>query len=362
MPTFDIIKKHSPKSTFRIESVKGTFDLNSNDVTEHFKGEIDLDIEWQIGLIVGKSGTGKTTIAKQLFNDVLITSFEYKSESILDDMPKQCTVEEICKTFNSVGFSSPPNWLKPYSVLSNGEKMRVDLANAILSDNDIFAFDEFTSVVDRQVAKIGSFAMQKAIRKTNKKFIAITCHNDVEDWLLPDWVFDTNTMTFHKNEGQKKNRPELNIKIYETKEKSKYWSMFSKYHYLSHSHNNSANVYILTVNDEICGFSSALPFPHPKLKNHYKEHRTVILPDYQGIGLGHIFSSHIANILKQKGKGYISTSSNPAFINSRKNDKNWIITRIGRTSSGSGSGRIQNKHKKGSTSSNRITVSFKYIG
>lgn len=360
MPSFDIVKKHSPKSTFRIESVKGTFDLNSNLIEERFKGEIDLDNDWQIGLIVGRSGTGKTTIAKQLFSDVLINSFDYNSESILDDMPKDKSVEEICKAFNSVGFSSPPNWLKPYSVLSNGEKMRVDLARAILSDFELFAFDEYTSVVDREVAKIGSFAIQKAIRKTSKKFIAITCHNDVEDWLLPDWTFDTNTMTFQETGKQKKNRPDIDFRIYETKEKSKYWSMFSKYHYLSHSHNNAARVFICTINDNVCGFSSVLPFPHPVLKNHWKEHRTVILPDYQGVGLGHLLSNNVALILKQSGKGFISTSSNPAFIQSRKNDANWIITRIGRTSSGSG--KIQNKNKRNSTSSNRITFSFKFIG
>jgi len=359
MPSFDIIKKHEPKSTFRIESVKGTYDLSSNKIEERFKGNIDIDDNWQIGLIVGRSGTGKTTIAKQLFSDILVSSFDYKSDSILDDMPSNKSVEEICKTFNSVGFSSPPSWLKPYNVLSNGEKMRVDLANAILSDNKIFAFDEFTSVVDRSIAKIGSFAMQKSIRKTDKKFIAITCHFDVEDWLLPDWVFDTDSMTFRKCEGQKKNRPPIDFKIYKTREKQKYWSMFSKYHYLSHSHNNAAMVFIATLNDDICGFCSVLPFPHPKLKNHWKGHRTVILPDYQGIGIGSILSNNVAEILKSEGKGFISTSSNPAFINSRKKSKKWIITRIGRTSSGSG--KIQNKNKIGSTSSNRITVSFKYI-
>ena len=70
--------------------------------------------------------------------------------------------------------------------------------------DELFVFDEFTSVVDRNVAKVGSFAMQKAIRKTNKKFIAVSCHDDIEDWLLPDWVFDTNSMTFRLCEGQKK--------------------------------------------------------------------------------------------------------------------------------------------------------------
>ena len=46
--------------------------------------------------------------------------------------------------------------------------------------------------------------IQKAIRKSDKKFIAVGCHFDVEDWLLPDWVFDTNSMTFRMCEGSKK--------------------------------------------------------------------------------------------------------------------------------------------------------------
>lgn len=212
MPTFDIMKEIKPKETFRIASVIGRFDLQSNHITERFKGSIDIDSNWQVGLIVGKSGTGKTTIAKQLFPESYITNFEYKSESILDDMPKDCSIEEITNTFNSVGFSSPPSWLKPYQVLSNGEKMRVDLANAILQKNDLFVFDEFTSVVDRQIAKIGSFATQKAIRKTDKKFIAVSCHFDIEEWLMPDWVFNTDTMTFIKHSDKKKDLT-LNLKF-----------------------------------------------------------------------------------------------------------------------------------------------------
>lgn len=204
MPTFDIIKEVKPNKTFRVASVIGKFDLQSENIVEHFKGDIDLPKNWQIGLIVGKSGTGKTTIAKQLFPDSYITNYEYNSETVLDDMPKECSVEQITSAFNSVGFSSPPSWLKPYSVLSNGQKMRVDLARAILEKQKFFVFDEFTSVVDRNVAQIGSFAMQKAIRKTDKQFIAVTCHFDVQDWLLPDWVFNTDTMTFQSFEGQKK--------------------------------------------------------------------------------------------------------------------------------------------------------------
>jgi GNAT superfamily N-acetyltransferase len=98
------------------------------------------------------------------------------------------------------------------------------------------------------------------------------------------------------------------------------------------------------------------------LKNAYKEHRTVILPDYQGVGIGTAFTDYIAQHYKDNGKIFISTTSSPSMIHSRVNNTKWITTRIGRSSSGSGSGKIQNKNKKGSTSCNRITMSFKYIG
>lgn len=131
------------------------------------------------------------------------------------------TDDQKRKTLSSVGLASVPSWLKSYHVLSNGEKMRCDLARAILSKEKLFVFDEFTSVVDRNVAKIGSFAMQKAIRKTDKQFIAVTCHYDVEDWLLPDWVFDTNTMAFRVCEEQKKKKIDQNASCEFTKQKEK---------------------------------------------------------------------------------------------------------------------------------------------
>ena len=196
MPHFDIIRENIPKRSFRVESVIGTFDLNSEKAEEHFVGDIDLPEKWNIGLIVGRSGSGKTTIAKELFGAHIIENYKYTHDNILDDMPKEATMREICKALNSVGFSSPPSWLKPYSVLSNGEKMRCNIARAILENKDMFVFDEFTSVVDRNVARVSSLAIQKAIRRNNKRFIAVSCHYDIEQWLMPDWIFNTDTMTF----------------------------------------------------------------------------------------------------------------------------------------------------------------------
>ena len=85
MPTFNIIREVKPKKTFRVASIIGKFDLQSEHIIERFTGDINISDNWNIGLIVGKSGSGKTTIAKELFPDSYITNFKYTSESILDD-------------------------------------------------------------------------------------------------------------------------------------------------------------------------------------------------------------------------------------------------------------------------------------
>ena len=190
---FDIKKKSEINKTFRVSKIMGQFDLSPEHSDEHFVGEIILPDEWQIGVIVGPSGTGKSTIANELFGEKFVKN-EYKAKSIIDDMPKERSVEEIGRMFYAVGFGSTPSWLKPYKVLSNGEKMRVDLANAMLK-NDFCVFDEFTSVVDRNVAQTMCIATNKFIKKyDNKKFVAVSCHYDILDWLQPDWYFDTGQM------------------------------------------------------------------------------------------------------------------------------------------------------------------------
>lgn len=193
MPYFNIVKTNEPEMTFRTSKIQADYDVKFEHSCEHFEGNLELPDEWQIGVIVGNSGTGKSTIAKELFSDCYVNNFDYTHASVIDDMPK-CDMAEIEKMFYSVGFGSVPSWLKPYSVLSNGEKMRVDLARAML-EHDKICFDEFTSVVDRNVAKTTCIAIGKAVKKMNKQFIAVTCHEDILEWLQPDWVFNTNTMT-----------------------------------------------------------------------------------------------------------------------------------------------------------------------
>jgi ABC-type dipeptide/oligopeptide/nickel transport system ATPase component len=125
--------------------------------------------------------SGKTSIAKQLFPEAYVRGFEYKSKCVLDDFPEELETSEITRMLCSVGFASPPDWLKSYTCLSQGEKMRVDVARALCLDEPLVVFDEFTSVVDREIAKVSALAITKAVRRSKKKFVAVTCHYDVVD-------------------------------------------------------------------------------------------------------------------------------------------------------------------------------------
>ena len=146
------------------------------------------DIDWNIGVLYGGSGSGKTTILKHLGK---IKEIELDREKSLISNFDWLEPSEASKLLTSMGLASIPSWLRPFHLLSNGEQYRAQLAYLVASaeDGETILIDEYTSVVDRDVAKAMSNAVQKYIRRTNKKIILASCHYDIMEWLQPDWIY-----------------------------------------------------------------------------------------------------------------------------------------------------------------------------
>lgn len=176
------------------EYIYNNFDIQNQEKTVV---EIPLNLseceikEWNIGLIVGSSGSGKSTILKHI-GEIKTPDYDY-NKSIISNFP-WLKEDEVCRLFTSVGLSSVPVWLRKPQELSFGERARLDLAWQISSENDnsVILIDEFTSVINRDVAKAMSNSLQKFIRKTNKKIILASCHFDIIEWVQPDWIYNLN--------------------------------------------------------------------------------------------------------------------------------------------------------------------------
>lgn len=355
MPSSKFIVESQIANTFRTAKVKGMFDIEAKTVKKEFDVDIPIeDIDWNVGLIIGASGTGKTTIARTVFDDFLFfDGFDWTTAAVIDDFSTDLTPKQITEALGKVGFASPPDWLKPFAVLSNGQKMRAELARLILESTGAVIYDEFTSVVDRKVAKIGSAAIQKFIRKTGKQFIAVSCHSDIEEWLEPDWVYNANDMSFARRSER---RPEIEVKV--RKAKRGEWKQFKDFHYLNADHNNAAHSYVAEIDDETAAWCSFLHFPHPKVKNMKRVHRIVVKPDYQGIGLGIKFMEVMGQDYIDDGFKVSLVTSTPALIGSLSSREKWVMTRKpGRVLKTARSGVLA-----GSTSDARLTASFRYTG
>lgn len=205
-------------------------------------GSFDIETRpWNIGLIVGPSGCGKTITMQEAFG--VPEHLSWLSRSVIDDFPSHLSMESISRVCQSVGFSTIPAWLRPHHVLSNGEKFRVEVARRLLSTRMPILIDEFTSVVDRDVARVASHSIQKYIREENKQLVAASCHYDIIDWLQPDWILEPPSMKLTWRSLQ--SRPPITVSVSRVKYEA--WKFFAPFHYMNPELNRAARCYGLFV-------------------------------------------------------------------------------------------------------------------
>lgn len=292
MNKIEIHNRVSDFDSYRAARVKSLFNAESGCNFDLTIDGVDLSGDWNIGVVVGASGSGKTSIGKRIFgkNKIVNLSAGWSADKpIIDDIEPDGDFDTVTGMLASVGLGDVPAWLRPFGVLSNGEQFRAGLARLICAKPDEAVVDEFTSVVDRQIARIGAQAFQKAWRRENPagKVVLLTPHYDVLDWLQPDWVIDTNKKTFVRDCPRQ--RPPIELEI--RKVDGSYWQYFEPHYYLSLPRPIAAEYFVGTVGGELACHVAVSPWFHV---GGYRATRLVTMPEWQGAGVGSRFLDAIS--------------------------------------------------------------------
>ncbi len=324
--TIEIINNCSEFNSYRSARVKSLFNCESG---ADFKtvAQIPDDSDWRIGVIVGPSGSGKTSIGKKIWPNVGIYNGDEhwaNDKPIIDCIAPDGSFDDVTGALSAVGLGSVPAWLRPYHVLSNGERFRAAMARVVAEKYKKVIIDEFTSVVDRQIAKVGAAAFSKSWKRTDGQCILLSCHYDILDWVEPDWVYDTSTGELQR--GLLWRRPKFQLDVYQTN--SRYWRLFEPHHYLKIPLMVAAKYYV--------GFVEGQPVCHiatsPRLEvNAMRACRMVVMPEWQGAGVGMKFLNEVCamqftevNPHYKRVKAVYFHTSHPGLCAALRRDKNWV--------------------------------------
>lgn len=325
----EVRNRCSDFSSYRAARVKSMFNAESGCNFDHDADLAIDDGDWKVGVVVGPSGSGKTSIGRRIFGEAaLYDPTDWPADApVIDAIAPAGEFDAVTAALASVGLGSVPAWLRPFPVLSNGERFRANLARLVCEAPPEVVVDEFTSVVDRQIARIGALAFQKAWRRTGGRAVLLSCHYDVIDWLEPDWVYDTASGKFAR--GRLWRRPKFDLEVWTTD--GGYWPLFEPHHYLKLPRMIGAKYYVGAVDGE--------PVAHLAVSTATKGKgcearacRLVVMPEWQGAGVGVRFLNSVCELQRTGGDGArlpgrpVTTmfhTTHPGLVAALERDRKW---------------------------------------
>ena len=330
MKTYELTLESEPWDSFRCQKAANSLDIDLSKKLRHeFKVEADIESDFNVGLIVGASGSGKTTLATSIYGEAALGRVLDPSQPVIEQFPDEYTYEDCVRSLNGVGLSAVPCWIRPAASLSNGQRERAEIALQMAREDKLVVIDEWTSVVDRTVGKIMSDCIQRWARKQDKQVVLMSCHYDVLDWLQPDWVIDCNKQEYIDRRCLRRSRKEkLTFELRKIGRES--WRFFSKYHYLSERlPGGHIELFGLFLGDDQIGFqcfANYVPWRESERAQGRKKmmhsNRTVIHPDYVGLGLGLILINESSKVMHNEGfKVMAKFSSVPVFKAFQKSER-----------------------------------------
>jgi GNAT superfamily N-acetyltransferase len=133
--------------------------------------------------------------------------------------------------------------------------------------------------------------------------------------------------------------------------------MFRQYHYLNGKLGGGVRCYVALYQEKPVAF---IAVAHVRMRGHFfRVSRLIVLPDYQGIGIGKRLLNFVAELYtSQLNLPFYLVTSNPQLV--RGNLGCWIVKRVGHGSHGRTDSRI-NRGLLKSASRGRLTVSFEIV-
>eukprot|EP00441_Pelagodinium_beii_P034839 CAMPEP_0197643006 /NCGR_PEP_ID=MMETSP1338-20131121/16487_1 /TAXON_ID=43686 ORGANISM="Pelagodinium beii, Strain RCC1491" /NCGR_SAMPLE_ID=MMETSP1338 /ASSEMBLY_ACC=CAM_ASM_000754 /LENGTH=2734 /DNA_ID=CAMNT_0043216215 /DNA_START=58 /DNA_END=8262 /DNA_ORIENTATION=+ len=364
-------------STVRLDQTvleaAGAFDYEftgSSSHKVHKLPEDKLPAEWEIGLLCGPSGCGKTSLlrATSIFGQEVveaewshlpIVEHEFPSASGLQGRPAaeqrlaRLGLPEAC-------------WQLPWKELSAGQKHQATLARCLRHGCWV---DEFTSNLDRSTAEKVCRGVRAMIDAGELKGIVLaTVHEDVLFWLKPDFAF-------HVPQGQLASRSagtehlseplqsisellsdallftppalDLQVSCLQQEQQSTAWRHFKHHHYLSGDLLGCAKCLLVRdASGALVAFHAVAPLPGCIVAA-WREHRLVVLPQYQGYGIGPRLSDLVGAKLLASGSPMYAVTAHPrlgAYRDSERGQQLWTPTAMnGKASSQTLSGHKRKK-------------------
>lgn len=325
--------------------------------------------KFYLGVILGTSGSGKTTLAQEHFGDALKVAWQ--------DAPLMAhfrSLAEARPALEAAGLALDVA-LRPVGTLSGGERERASLAYGLAEwaagRLPNLVFDEFTSLLDRRTAATVAAGVTAFCRKNPDRghIVLMSCHEDIvgKDLLEPDWVFDAqyshyltlsassdvdekvaqHTQVRHQR-WKRLDTPRL---LHIRRALPQEWRRFREHHYKDHSLSMSACCFVgelegraIVFSAMICtGFTPAfmigrstadscafqeeakkIGFPREwGNRMMFREHRTVVLPDAQGLGLGPLISDALGQLCEEMGFVFMSTTAHATYGGYRNRSPFW---------------------------------------
>lgn len=365
MQSYELTLESEVFKTFRCTKAANSLDIDVQKKSRHhFEVQADISSDFAVGLIVGASGSGKTTLAKSIWGADCFRTLLDEARPVIDQFPEAWAYDDCAAALAGVGLTSVPCWIRPAYTLSNGQKARAECALQIAHDHagDV-VIDEWTSVVDRTVAKVMSHCIQKHARRAQRRIILLSCHHDVAEWLNPDWVIDCNTQTFEDRRSLCRSfqrAEQLQFDIHEVGRES--WRSFSKYHYLSDRlPGGELATYGLFHQGEQIGFQCFANYvPHRKgTKKQMHSNRTVVHPDYAGLGLGIMVIDKTSALMDAKGYDVRARFSSTPIFRSMSKSPAWKFLGVERVTQETGGAKMI---RRGGFRLDVTAYMFKYVG